>query len=457
MTTARFRHTATLLPSGQVLVVAGGHAIAPDGVVAVLASAEIYDPASGNWIETDSLDAARYRHAATLLPSGKVLISGGEDGAIPNSGVPIGGSELYDPTIGAWTSAGELVTPRYRHTSTLLPSGQVLTVGGRDATISALPDAEIFDLALGSWTMTGQPVLLRYRHSATALPGGKVLIAGGINTNDSHDFLKSAEVYDASSGIWQLTGSLTLGRREHTATLLISGKVLVVGGLIDDNSTTGTAELYDPDNGTWESASSLSIARFRHTATRLPSGKVLVVGGRSQIDSSTPTAELFDPDLNLWRTVSSLENERYWHTATLLATGEVLIAGGMESGSALSSSEIFDPATETFRDTEPLRTPRHSHTATLLPSGQVVVAGGMHGYELSNSELFDPVTETWQATGSLSEPRESHLATLLPSGKVLSLGESTVRTISLQRSFTIRRSGNGRTTASMSQVQELPD
>src|SRR5262245_31315551 len=64
LTTARYRHTATLLPNGQVLV-AGGEG---NGISA-LSSAELYDPASGTWGVTGSLTTARYIHTATLLPN----------------------------------------------------------------------------------------------------------------------------------------------------------------------------------------------------------------------------------------------------------------------------------------------------------------------------------------------------------------------------------------------------
>jgi N-acetylneuraminic acid mutarotase len=77
---------------------------------------------------------------------------------------------------------------------------------------------------------------------------------------------------------WSLTGSLTTARAGHTATLLPSGKVLVVGGN-DGYGAVTSAELYDPSAGTWSATGSLAEPRDGHTATLLPSGKVLVVGG----------------------------------------------------------------------------------------------------------------------------------------------------------------------------------
>lgn len=89
-----------------------------------------------SWNFTGSLNTARYGHSATLLTNGKVLVAGGGGFfCTGNSCLPGGpnfsSTELYDPATGMWSYTGSLNTARVLHTATLLPNGQVLVAGGR--------------------------------------------------------------------------------------------------------------------------------------------------------------------------------------------------------------------------------------------------------------------------------------------------------------------------------------
>ena len=217
------------------MLVAGGL----DNTGNPLASAELYDPASGTWTPTGSLGAARDHHTATLLPNGKVLVAGGLD----NTGNALASAELYDPASGTWTPTGSLGTARDRHGAILLPNGKVLVGGGLDNTATALASAELYDPASGTWTATGSLGAARANPTATLLPNGQVLVAGGQSWHQRA--LASAELYDPASGTWTPTGSLATARYQHTATLLPNGKVLVAGGLDSTGNALASAELYD--------------------------------------------------------------------------------------------------------------------------------------------------------------------------------------------------------------------
>jgi len=339
LATARIWHTTTLLNNGTVLA-AGGIGSG----LGYLASSELYDPSTGSWTGTGALAQARANHTATLLPNGNVLVCGG---VIPTGGQTIlASSEIYNPSTGSWTATGSLNTGRWLHTATLLPNGKVLVVGGEGLTGSSeavLTSAELYDPSTGVWTTTGSLNTARQYHTATLLPDGKVLIAGG--EPDTVPSTSSAELYDPSTGTWTATGSLNTARQYHTATLLPSGKVLIGGGANFESLTVATdlasAELYDPSTGVWSSTGSLATERSAHTAVLLPSGDVLDSGGVNNFGAN-PTwlasSELYNPESGNWSPTGSLLQARSDHTSTLLTDGKVLITGGGTSLYAIATT-----------------------------------------------------------------------------------------------------------------------
>jgi hypothetical protein len=419
MTAPRSEHIAVLLPAGHVLV-AGG--VSTDGPVA---SSEIFDPASGTWSATSgAMAAARYQHTGTLLATGDVLIAGGGG----STGPPLTSSELYHPGTGTWSpTAGALTGGRFMDPATLLPSGLVLVEGGLDPQDGAsLASSELYDPATGSWSPTAGPLAdARHGHTATVLPSGQVLTVGGFGNGGAA--LASVECYDPThgAGSWTSTAApAAQPRASHTATLLPSGQVLVAAGF-DNGLILGSAELYNPATDLWSTTGALANVRVGHTATLLPTGKVLVTGGLGTLAFLT-SCELYDPASGTWSATGSMAQARRDHTATLLPTGQVLVAGGVDDLTWLSSCELYDPASGTWTATGPMAQVRSSHTATLLPSGLVLVAGGSDTYSsnagLASCELYDPATGQWNPTGSLTQARTSYTATLLPSGQVLAVG-----------------------------------
>jgi N-acetylneuraminic acid mutarotase len=359
MVTPREGHTATLLLDGRVLVVGGSNRTSGNPNPTILASAELYDPGTGSWSATGSMGTARENHTATLLPDGRVLVVGGYSVTSTNpNGTTLASAELYDPATGTWSATGSMSTARESHTATLLPDGRVLVVGGYTVTFvnpngtdsTQRDSAELYDPASGTWTATGKMVYgggTAIGDTATLLLDGKVLVAGGNSSSGSFGGVgitgDAAELYDPSSGTWSATGKMVSARWGQTATLLPDGKVLVACGCANAGCA---AETYDPTTGSWTATGTMVAGHGPSypsqlpdglvTATLLADGKVLVAGGPPR----TPTsAERYDPETRSWAATSEMLAVRVKHTATLLPDGRVLIAGG----SAAPSAELYDP------------------------------------------------------------------------------------------------------------------
>jgi hypothetical protein len=336
--------------------------------------------------------SGRADFTATLLTDGKVLVAGGNYGT-----TALAASEIYDPATGGWEPTGSMHTARSSHGAWLLSSGKVLVAGGCTGgpCSTGTNTAEIYDPGTGSWTPTGGMSTLRYFFAGALLQTGKVLVVGGCSQSECAAATATAEIYDPSTGRWSSTGSTTLARSYHTATLLQSGNVLVAGGYTSAGAAAA-AEMYSPATGKWSSAGSLVTGRAVHTATLLKNGKVLVTGGIATYGNILKTAEVFDPASRKWLSTGSMSQVRENHTASLLPGGRILVAGGygkiIRSAVDLSSAELYDPATGTFSSTGSMTAARSQHAAVSLPDGRVLAAGGLGnsaGYQ-SSAEFYTP-------------------------------------------------------------------
>ncbi len=340
MSTARTAHAATLLTNGKVLI-AGGWAGDSTGWNA-WATTELYDPSTGTFTATGRMTTARYFHTATLLPDGKVLITGGNNSI--DGGCfcgPLATAELYDPSTGTFTATGDMTTARSDHTATLLNNGKVLIAGG--PTNRSLASAELYDSSTRTFNATGDMHTARWGHRATLLPSGKVLIDGGYTPD--RDSGASPELYDPATGTFSPTGESTYRDTfTATATLLTNGKVLET--LEYSCDADDQAQLYDSAAGTFAATGKMTAARGYSTATLLPDGKVLIAGRADFPYHPGGSAELYDLATSAFNPASDTYTPREeGHTATLLPDGTVLLSGGwLCCGYEIATAEIYHPA-----------------------------------------------------------------------------------------------------------------
>jgi WD40 repeat protein len=322
-----------------------------------------------------SLATARFGHTATLLPNGKILIVGGGYGPDLIDGFwTIGTAELYDPSTGTFTAAGSSI--RNQHTATLLRDGTVLLVGGEDSYNTLNEFAQLYDPTTNTFITTGSLAYARENHTATLLSDGRVLIAGGFGFGGSGGFaLASAEIYDPATRRFTAAGNMTSARTAHAATLLTDGTVLITGGWTS-GGTAQSAEIYDPASNRFTQIASMTTQRARHSSTLLPDGKVLLAGG-----SDPASAEIFDSASRTFRATGAMVARRSYHTATSRPDGSVLLVGGIGSPGSLQFAELYQPATGTFVPAGVLVQGRFWHTATTLADGRIVIIGGADSFD----------------------------------------------------------------------------
>jgi N-acetylneuraminic acid mutarotase len=306
---------------------------------------------------------------------------------------------MYDPQLGAWRKVASL-PKAHRYNATLLKTGEVLVVGD-DNFSAGVPSAFLFNEQTGEWAETAPPAIKRYSATVTALRSGDALMIGGYNggccSGPSGTF-RDVEFYDRARNVWLPARPMTHSRMLHTATVLPSGQILVVGGTQRDPVVPRyDVELFNPMTNTWSEVARLQTPRYAHTATLLPSGKVLVVGGFSGLaggqNVAVASAEIYDPVNDLWTTAAAPQAMRGRHTATLLPSGEVLIAGGEHNGEPLDSVEVFDSTTGAWKTVSRMAVKRTQHIAALLPDDTVLVAGGISdgNRDVRGAELLDLV------------------------------------------------------------------
>ena len=345
MTTPRMGHTATLLYDGKVLIV-GGYQNVPGGqhcegslhylgffldCVSRVTSAELYDPTTGTFSPAGNTVGSGLSHTATLLPSGKVFINWGNS------------AELYDSSNGTFTPIQGTVPSA--SAATVLNDGKVLITGpvsddnGR-ILLAGFP-ATLYDPVNGTFVTTGDyagsPGALG---AAALLPDGRVLVAGSMGCCfDSGQ----TEIYDPSSSSFSLTASVfTQSNGSTTLTLLNNGKVLALSGwdVNDDNATPIGAGLYDPVGGTFVTIGNMTVARKDDTATPLPDGTVFIAGG----DYAPSSTEVYDPVAQRFSASVNMASPRMSHSATLLPGGRVLIAGGLPNSTfTTATAELYTP------------------------------------------------------------------------------------------------------------------
>lgn len=425
MNVSRHDHTATVLNSGLVLL-AGG---VVDQFGALTPVTELFGTGGfpvqpTTFAQTGSMAMARSNAQSITLNSGKILITGG----VLASGLATNTAELYDPASGSFTLvASVMTTPRVSHAMALLPDGRVLVCGGQDGTNpNALPTTDIYEPTSGTFT-AGPPLHVgRYLHQALALTDGRIIVVSGFGT-------ATVETFDPVAGAWSFAAPLPISTWNYGMTRLSDGRIFISGG----SGALNQVAVYSPSNNTWVTLAPPLVGRQQHAALALPNGKVLIAGGNDG-ESPLASSELYDPAAQPNGTTTpagSVAVGTGSAAALSLPNGQVWLAGGNMprwNGSSIcaygrTAAQLYDSQTNTWTDLSSMLIGRYAYTAALLPSGQILLSGGVEhdcpptSFYIGSTNIL-PEAEIW--TGSMPTAAQIQVTTNYP-GATFTIKEIT--------------------------------
>lgn len=365
-----------------------------DGVVPDLPQGPDGPPPAPEWKTVPGAGPAVASATATLLNDGRVLVVGGYVYKSATSTVRVyqKAAWLYDPSQNAFVSAGEMSVARGDHTASLLPDGRVIVTGGYDGS-NEHDTTEIFDPtkpAASAWSAGPKLSGPRMAHSAVTLTDGRVVIAGGMAWPS---YLTSFEIYKPGTNSFQTPGVVLSTGKARMATALLAGdKILLAGGDDGSSAFSNVLETYEPNSGTVTAlGATLTNKKSAPFAFTLSSGKVMITAGYAF--AYPPEDDLFDPTTGKTTTLTHPGGSARGSAATLLKDGRVLVAGGFESAQQ-NKVRVFNEQGVMW-DTEPDMLSARSYFALVtLKDGSVLAIGGREGtkdtFPAEAERLYNP-------------------------------------------------------------------
>jgi hypothetical protein len=333
---------AALLHNGKVLIVSGSGNLPTNTNL----QAAVFDPATGT-VTTQPVNWDMFCNGMLVLPDGRAFVNSGTLQYDPFHGQLR--NAIYDPATGQFTDVQNMAHGRWYPTVTNLADGTLMTFSGLDENGSTNSTVEIYTVGSG-WSPTyGSPFTPPLYPRMHLLPSGKVFYSG--STTSSRYFDPVAHTWSSVVATTNYNGTRTYG----TSVLLpltpannYKPVVMILGG---GNPSTNTTELIDLSAATpkWAFGPNMSQPRIEMNATILPNGKVVALGG-SLNDEDTATAslnaDLYDPASNTFSSAGQNAFARLYHSnSLLLPDATVLFIGGNPArGTYEQHIEVYSPA-----------------------------------------------------------------------------------------------------------------
>ncbi|WP_147297940.1 putative Ig domain-containing protein [Trinickia dinghuensis] len=388
-------------PSTQYTIT--GEGVAGSGAAATTITLEVVPP--GTWVPTaEPMHEVRYGAIQVTLPDGRVLVAGGQNA----QGQVLASAELYDPNTGEWTEAAPMTSARYGAMGILLPSGDVLVAGGSGAG-GVLTSAEIFDPSnpnsLAAWQSTGPMTSAHNGSSLAMMAGGNVVVAGGSSSTAA---VRTVEVYNVGTGTWTLSKALNTAATGVSLLSMQGGAQIVVAGGLDSLSRAVAFGQVSsaPALSSWSNRNVAGPARAQYGSIAMNDNSALIFGG---VNGPAQTAvDLYDASTSSFTGATPLSTPRAAPLVAPLDATHVLVAGGtagLAGGVGIKTAEVygFDPSQAPASSTadtatSPMSSVRIGGGISTLKDGHVLVSGGWDNTPTapsvpsywSTSELYIP-------------------------------------------------------------------
>lgn len=404
-------------------------------------------------IELKTGAVGRENHQTTVLGSGKLLITGGFVGLGTLSA--ISSVELYNPATGVYTAVPPMSIDRVHHRAALLPSGKVLVTGGFSTSTNAfLASAEIYDPVANTWSPTTNMSIPRSGHGLIQLNNTTILAFGGQTaaTAAPSDYVATAEFFTEGGATWTATGSMATARANFASTIFAgTGNVVVAGGW---NFTTvlNTAEKYAA--GSWTSAGTMSVARHHAASTKATATTFWVMGGDTSLSSPTAsTAVDIYTDGSGWAAGTSLPVAQFYCTAATAGDGSIVLvtSSGEVSGALYSTGGAWTP-TSAMLSADPSATIGRQNATAVAEGGAIWVIGGINK---TTDLLFSAIESYTGSTSNIWSVVQPDLTTVSGGIFLVSNGLQFARTPGRLSKVTIP-SGTNYTSSSLVPLLTIP-
>ena len=274
----------------------------------------------------------------------------------------------------------------------------------------------IDDLRSNSFWKSGTKMPTPRSETASVLLDGKIYVIGGLDKSDKP--LDIVEVYDVKKDKWSSAAALPIPL-DHSGADVFNQKIYLVGGKGIDSHTSNRVFIYDPSVDEWEEGRQMPTARYAHTVDFI-NGILYAIGGKNKelmgyARETLGTNEAYNPTTNSWTTRAPMPTLRH-HAASAVVDGELYVIGGRNTNFLqrvyLDDNEIYHPKTNTWQKIEPMPTKRSASDTVVVDGrihvfgGEICDEGGMSNKVFNNHEVYNTKLDEW--TQGLNMPTARH-------------------------------------------------